>query len=130
MVVKTTSVLGFLMLYAVAALKPLRPRSLRFEVEQAELDRWLDVVQRTAVTDYALASEVAEARNLVKGYGETHARGRERFDTLMRALGEVRGLLGAAQTFAALRKAAQVDESGAALTKAVERLPKLPQAAE
>ena len=33
-VVKTTSLRGFLLLYVVAALKPLRPRSLRYGVEQ------------------------------------------------------------------------------------------------
>jgi indolepyruvate ferredoxin oxidoreductase, beta subunit len=129
-VVKTTSLSGFLLLYLVASLKPLRPRSLRFAAEQAAIEVWLGVVRDTAKTDPALAAEVAEARNLVRGYGDTHERGRERFDALMAALPQVTGLPDAAARFAALRKAAQADESGGELTRAVTALPKLPQAAE
>ena len=79
--VKTSSLRGFLLLYAVAALKPLRPRSLRYVTEQQALQQWLDTVQRTAQRNYDLAVEVAAARNLVKGYGDTHERGRARFET-------------------------------------------------
>lgn len=129
-IVKTTSVCGFLMLYLVAALKPLRRRSLRFAAEHAALDAWLVTVRHVAKTDYALAAEVAEARNLVKGYGDTHERGRERFDTLMRVLPQITGTPGAAAAFAGLRKAAQADDTGAALMQAVQRLATLPQAAE
>ncbi|HEV2954875.1 MAG TPA: indolepyruvate oxidoreductase subunit beta family protein [Xanthobacteraceae bacterium] len=129
-VVKTTSVRGFLLLYLVASLKPLRPRSLRFGTEQAAIDHWLGVVRDTAKTDPALAAEVAEARNIVRGYGDTHERGRERFEALMAALAHVASLPDAAARFAALRKAANADESGAELTRAIDALPKLSQAAE
>jgi indolepyruvate ferredoxin oxidoreductase beta subunit len=129
-IVKTTSLRGFLLLYLVASLKPLRPRSLRFAVEQAALDQWLGVVRDTAKSDPALAAEVAEARNLVRGYGDTHERGRERFDALMAVLPQVSHTPDAAARFAALRKAAQAEESGAELTRAIGALPKLSQAAE
>ena len=129
-VVTTTSVPGFLLLYLVASLKPWRPRSLRFAAEQAAIDQWLAVVRDAATTDVALAAEVAEARNLVRGYGDTHERGRARFDTLMAVLPQVTGLPDAAARFAALRKAAQADESGAELARAIGVLPKLSQAAE
>jgi indolepyruvate ferredoxin oxidoreductase, beta subunit len=129
-VVKTTSLRGFLLLYLVASLKPLRPRSLRFSAEQAAIDQWLGVVRDTAKTDPALAAEIAEARNLVRGYGDTHERGRERFDALMAVLPHVTTLPDAAARFAALRKAAEADESGAELNRAIGALPKLSQAAE
>ena len=129
-VVKTTSVRGFLLLYLVASLKPLRPRSLRFAAEQSAIDQWLGVVRETAKSDVALAAEVAEARNLVRGYGDTHERGRERFAALMSVLPQVTSLPEPAARFAALRKAAQADESGAELTRAIAALPKLSQAAE
>jgi indolepyruvate ferredoxin oxidoreductase, beta subunit len=129
-IVTTTSVHGFLLLYLVAALKPLRPRSLRFAAEQAAIDQWLGVVRDTAKTDGALAAEVAEARNLVRGYGDTHERGRERFDALIRVLPQVSSLPDAAARLAALRKAAQADENGAELDRAIGQLPKLSQAAE
>jgi indolepyruvate ferredoxin oxidoreductase beta subunit len=129
-IVKTTSLPGFLLLYMVATLKPLRPRSLRFATEQPAIDQWLGVVRDTARTDAALAAEVAEARNLVRGYGDTHERGRERFDALMRVLPQVSALPDAAARFAALRKAAQADDTGVALDSSIGQLPKLSQAAE
>jgi len=129
-VVKTTSLRGFLLLYLVAALKPMRPRSLRFAAEQTAIDQWLGVVRDTARTDAALATEVAETRNLVRGYGDTHERGRDRFDALMAVLPQVMTLPDSAARFAALRKAAQADESGAELNRAIAALPKLSQAAE
>src|SRR3712207_3010754 len=61
--VRTSTIFGFLQLYAVATLKPWRPRSLRFAREQAFLERWLDLVRRAAETNYALAVEVAACRN-------------------------------------------------------------------
>jgi indolepyruvate ferredoxin oxidoreductase beta subunit len=129
-IVTTTSVHGFLLLYLVASLKSLRPRSLRFTAEQAAIDQWLAVVRDTAAADAALAAEVAEARNLVRGYGDTHERGRARFETLVGALPQVAGLPDAAARLAGLRKAAQADESGGELARAIGALPKLSQAAE
>ena len=75
-VVKTTSVSGFWLLYLLAKLQPLRRRSLRFAAEEAA-SAWLDLVAATAQADYALALQVARMRTLVKGYGDTHARGRQ-----------------------------------------------------
>ena len=57
---------GFLLLYLVAALKPLRPRSLRAGIEQAAIEQWLAIVRDTAKADRALAAELAQARNLVR----------------------------------------------------------------
>src|SRR4029077_10525919 len=47
-IIKTTSVGGFLLLYALSRLKPLRRRSLRFAAEQAARADWLDLVAGTA----------------------------------------------------------------------------------
>jgi len=129
-VVKTSSVGGFLMLYMVAALKPTRPRSLRFKAEQALLETWLAMIARTAERDYGLAVEVAMIRTLVKGYSDTHERGRKNFETLMAMLPDLIGTPGAAARLAALRKAALADDTGAALSAALKPTRPLPQAAE
>jgi len=118
-VVKTSSLRGFLLLYMVAAFKPLRPRSLRYGVEQAHLEDWLAAVQRIAATNTYLAIEVAAARNLVKGYGDTNERGRARFDTLMALLPVLAQHPDGAAQLASLRKAANADDTGAALGAAI-----------
>jgi len=129
-VLKTSTIRGFLLLYVVASMKPWRRGSLRYKAEQTLLERWLDTVRRTAERSYALAVEVAECRNLVKGYGDTHERGRGRFDTLMQMLPQIAASDDPAGTLATLRKAALADESGAAFSAAIKQMPAPPQAAE
>lgn len=123
MIVNTTSVFGFSMLWIMASMRPMRPRSLRFGREQEAIDAWLDLIVETAAVDYDLACEIAKCARVLKGYGQTHAHGSESFVIL---LGAVPGLLGdpnAAKTLARLSKAAMADEDGAALAAAVASLP-------
>ena len=116
-VVHTSSVRGFLLLYAVAALRPLRPRSLRFAVEQQRIDDWLATIERLAAAQPALALEVARAQRLVKGYGDTHERGWRNFQRLMAALPRLQSQPRAAQRLQALAQAALADDSGEALER-------------
>jgi indolepyruvate ferredoxin oxidoreductase beta subunit len=120
--VKTTSISGFLLLYLLSRLKPLRRRSLRFVTEQAALAAWLDLVAETARVDYALALQVARMRGLVKGYGDTHERGRDKFDKLVALLPRLRTGSNPGATLESLIKAAQADEGGLALDKAIAEL--------
>jgi indolepyruvate ferredoxin oxidoreductase beta subunit len=121
-VIKTTSITGFLMLSAVASLKPLRRRSLRYAAEQAHLDAWLAKVVETAAHNYDLAVEVAECLNLVKGYGDTHARGHANYAAIMEALPLLAIGPNPATSLAELRQAALADDTGAALRDALGRL--------
>jgi indolepyruvate ferredoxin oxidoreductase, beta subunit len=121
-VVKTTSIGGFLLLYALAKLKPLRRRSLRFASEQAALATWLDLVAATARADYPLALQIARMRSLVKGYGDTHERGQAKFDKLAALIPRLRGQGNSAATLEALIKAALADEEGHALDEAIADL--------
>jgi indolepyruvate ferredoxin oxidoreductase beta subunit len=129
-VLKTSSIRGFLQLYFVASLKPTRRRSLRFQNEQAFLGVWLKTILDIAPANYALATEVALTRTLVKGYSDTHERGRERYGTLMQLLPRIMELPDAAATLAALRRAALADDTGAALNAAIKDMRPLAQAAE
>jgi indolepyruvate ferredoxin oxidoreductase beta subunit len=130
MVLKTSTIRGFLMLYLVASLKRTRRGSLRFANEQAFLQNWLRKIETVAATSYALATEIATTRTLVKGYSDTHERGRARYDTLMQMLPRIMEAADPAATLAHLRKAALADDTGAALTAALKDLRPLPQAAE
>ncbi|MEZ5923484.1 MAG: indolepyruvate oxidoreductase subunit beta family protein [Hyphomicrobiaceae bacterium] len=114
-IVETTSIRGFLLLAAVARLKTRRRRSRRYEEEQAFVTGWLGAIRQTAVRDYDLAVALAECRTLVKGYGDTHARGRRSYDRIMGALPKLVGRAGAAERLVALREAALADETGAKL---------------
>jgi indolepyruvate ferredoxin oxidoreductase beta subunit len=115
--VKTSSVRGFLLLYTVASLKSWRPKSLRYPEEQKRIEGWLDRIAEIAPKDYPLAVELAHVIGMVKGYGETHERGRERYEALMAMLPKLMARGDAAKDVAALRKAAAADESGEAFKK-------------
>jgi len=103
----------------VASLKRFRRGSLRFAEEARSIDDWLATIVRLAPGNYVLAAEVAEARTLLKGYGDTRARGQERFARLMGVLPALAGDAAGSATFARLRKAALADEEGAALAHAL-----------
>lgn len=104
LVVNTTSVFGYTVLTTLARLRPIRPRSLRFQHEQQEIDAWLDLVVQTASTDYALAVEIAKLPRLLKGYGETWERGEVKFAALMT---DAKRLLGTPDAARRLAKAAR-----------------------
>jgi indolepyruvate ferredoxin oxidoreductase, beta subunit len=111
-VVQSTSLRGFLQLYSLAALRPWRRRSLRFAEEQEKIDLWLAQVADLARKDYQFACAVAEFPRVLRGYGETLARGRSHFEAMMTA---VPGLVRRADAEVRLKKlceAALADENG------------------
>lgn len=117
---ETTSIHGFLLLYFVASLRRWRRASLRFQHEQESIETWLRTVIETAAHDYALAVEAARLRGLVKGYGDTHARGREKYELIARKLPEMYDNPKAAARLKALIAAANADENGDALRVALQ----------
>ncbi|HET6182026.1 MAG TPA: DUF6537 domain-containing protein [Acetobacteraceae bacterium] len=118
--IETTSATGYLLLRAVAGLRRWRRRTLRYAEEQARIEDWLARIVRSAAQNPPLALEVARCQRLVKGYGDTHARGWANFKTLMAAADRMADEPQAAARLAALREAALADDSGQALAKALE----------
>jgi len=119
-IVQTSSIAGYISLYAVAAMRPLRPRSLRFEIEHRRIGDWLDNIVRLAPPQPALALEVARAQRLVKGYGDTHARGWSNFQRVMAKLPQLGAMPQGAGQLKALCQAALADDSGSALEQLLE----------
>ena len=101
--IRTTSLPGFLLLYTVAGLRRFRRGTLRFRTEIDALEQWLALLVDIASGDYDLAVEAAECRRLVKGYGETHARGLAHYERLVAAIHDHRGKPDAAASIRTLR---------------------------
>lgn len=120
-VVRTSSLRGFLQLYFVASLRSMRRVSLRFEREQTVWQRWLALISEIARDDYALALEVARCQRLVKGYGDTHARGMRSFSAIMQSMPLLRRQKDAAARVRALREAALADDTGGQLDTLLRR---------
>jgi indolepyruvate ferredoxin oxidoreductase beta subunit len=100
----------------------MRPRSLRWIDEQKRVSQWLDRIVEIAPRDYPLAVELAHVLGLVKGYGDTHERGREKYQAILELLPKLVARGEAAKEVASLRKAAAADESGEAFKKAAAAL--------
>lgn len=109
-VIRTSSLQGFLMLYAVASCRSFRRRSLRYERETDAMRDWLSRVMKTAASDYAMACEIVECQRLVKGYGDTHARGMANYTAILDALDHRPNA--SAQWARQLREVALADETG------------------
>ena len=73
--VRSTTIWGFGRLRFLASLRWWRPHTYRFIEEQAEIERWLDSIRSAQALSPDLAREIAELARLVKGYGDTYARG-------------------------------------------------------
>jgi indolepyruvate ferredoxin oxidoreductase beta subunit len=116
--IKTSAWPGYLLVRSLAWLRPLRPMSYRYREEQALIDRWLALVQDAAERDAGLAREIAECARLIKGYGETHRRGKGNLLAIFDALVENPATSDLREQAAAIRKAreaALADPDGQAL---------------
>jgi indolepyruvate ferredoxin oxidoreductase beta subunit len=110
--VETTSVRWFLMLSMLASLRRWRRKTLRYQMEQARIEEWLDLV-RAAGPETAL--ELVKCQRLIKGYGDTFARGLGNYAKIIE---RYRAGLDAAGV-RRLREAALADEEGVALNAAI-----------
>jgi len=119
-IVTTSSLAGFLMLYAVAGMKRWRRSTTRYAAENAAIDAWLGRIAATAATNPELAVEVAQCQRLVKGYSDTHERGVRNFEIVMAALQKAGPALAPA-TLRELRDAALADENGRTLAATLAR---------
>jgi indolepyruvate ferredoxin oxidoreductase, beta subunit len=103
--VRTSGIGGYLLVRALAWLRPWRPRTLRYAEEQALIERWLAAVREAAGRSTPLALEIAACAGLLKGYGETHRRGKASVLAILDALVEKPATGEPVAQAAALRKA-------------------------
>lgn len=120
--IRSSSLIGFAMLYFVGGLRRWRLKTLRHAQEQAHLNAWLAKVRGIVRDDYALAVEVLRCRRLIKGYSDTHARGQSKFDRVLEGLELLSGRNDAADWLRRLRDAALQDEDSKALDGALQTI--------
>ena len=122
MEINSTSVSGYLRFLLLAKLRAVRPYGHRYAQEQAQIDSWLGLIADAAKHSAALALEITECARLIKGYGDTHARGLSNYGRIEQAL--IRPTLAgrmpldrAVDAIASARTAALVDPEGESLTR-------------
>jgi indolepyruvate ferredoxin oxidoreductase beta subunit len=108
---RSTSAWGFLLLRLLAALKPLRPHSLRQAEEDESMAAWGEALRTVLPRSVAYAAVLARLPDVLKGYGDTQRRGRAHYARLwaehvVPALAAPATLADRAEAFAAALKAA------------------------
>src|SRR5450631_2776938 len=127
MEINATSISGYLRFLMLAKLRWLRPHGYRFKQEQAQIESWLALIAEATRHSGALALEVAECARLIKGYGDTHARGLANYRSIEARV--IRPALArqiptgrAADALASARTAALVDPEGESLAKCLAEI--------
>ncbi|MBD2795947.1 indolepyruvate oxidoreductase subunit beta family protein [Xenorhabdus sp. 18] len=120
-VMTTSSIPGYLLLYILAHWRRMRRHTLRFQHETVRIEGWLWRIGAVAKRDPDLALEIAQCQRLIKGYGETHARGLSHFQTLMAIVDHHLHDL-SPDHLRQLREAALADEQGEQLRACQRRL--------
>ena len=127
MEINSTSITGYLRFLMLAKLRWLRPHGIRFKQEQAQIETWLGLIAEAARQSGALAHEVVECARLIKGYGDTHARGLANYRDIEGRV--IRPALAgaippdrAADALASARTAALVDPEGESLAKCLAEI--------
>jgi len=127
MEIKTNSVWGYLCFLALARLRRFRPRSYRYNEEQAAIEAWLALIVAAAAKSDALAFEIAECARLIKGYGDTLKRGAANYAAIERhviqpALAGAIPLSRGVDAVASARVAALADPEGESLAKCLAEI--------
>jgi indolepyruvate ferredoxin oxidoreductase beta subunit len=120
--VRSGTIHWFLMLYVLSAFKPIRRTTLRHQREMAHMEKWLFVATGHIAQNYDVAVETLNARRLVKGYSDTHARGESKFDRVLAAVPLLASRDDGADWMRRLRDAALMDENGIALDGALKTI--------
>ena len=126
---RSDSRIGRFALRAVASLRGRRRASQRYASEQAAIERWLTAIERVATVGWEPAYALALCGRIIKGYGDTHARGHENMgrilDTLASDAAVARFATDGGAAFAAAvdsaRDAALADPDGRALDRDIAR---------
>ena len=131
MAVNSRSISGYLRFAALAKLRPLRRKTFRFRNEQEAIETWLRLIVQASARSAELAIEVAECAGLIKGYGDTHRRGSDNYDQIVKnivlpalapALADAMPMRQAIDGVASARTAALLDPEGEALAKCLAGL--------
>ena len=81
--IETTSLHGFATMRLLAQFRRIRRSSLRFQQEQAAIERWLEAMKAALAASPDYAAALAELPRLLKGYGETQARGLRNYNAII-----------------------------------------------
>ncbi len=112
---------GFIALRLLARMERFRRSTFRFHEQHVVIRDWLEKMQAWQVSDYAAASALATCIELLRGYGDTYARGLSRYQQIM-LVADSADAGGRAAVIRQLHQAALADEQGRVFQEALKEL--------
>ena len=131
---RSDSRFGRVALRIAASLRRWRPASQRYASEQAVIERWLVAIDTVSSVGWAAAYALALCGRLIKGYGDTHARGHANLARILDTLADPSAVVRFASPDAlalaidSARDAALADPDGKALDRDIARHGAAPRA--
>lgn len=101
---KTSSIIGFSLLWLVSKLKVIRRFGYRYVAEQESIKEWLNLIDLSQKISYNFALEVALSARIIKGYSGTYRESLGDFNMLMNNVVKP-GIIGNADLSTTLRDA-------------------------
>jgi indolepyruvate ferredoxin oxidoreductase, beta subunit len=115
---ESSSIHGMLALRAMAAMRRFRRAGSRYAEEMRDIGVWRSAISADLPHDPARALEILLLARLVKGYSDTHARGKGNFLRILQGLASQPGKTAA--DIRAAREAALADPDGKTLDSALQ----------
>ena len=122
MLLRTSTLRGFIMIWILSRFSGWRRQSPRHAREMASIQAWLEAIERLGKDNLPLGRAVARTARLVKGYSDTHERSTGLYDRLGGIANSLMGREDGGAILDYLIGAALADADGKALEKAIGEL--------
>ncbi len=119
-IIRPKTISGFMLLRSIAGMRFMRQASRRYHMENKRIMAWLELIRKYKDGNLELAMEIALCPRIIKGYGETHARGINRFSRIMSFINIDENDPELSKKTAELRDAALADAKGTAFNTSLE----------
>ena len=121
-IIRPKTILGYLLLRSVAKLRFIRRKTFRYYTENKRIMAWLGLIEKYATVNPPLALEIAKCPRLIKGYGDTHMRGINRFSGIMAFIETAKSESDIAGKVVELRDAAMLGSEGVEFNNLIENI--------
>lgn len=119
---RTSTLRGFLSVWILSRMSGWRRQSLRHARETEQINEWAARIEQLGRDNPSLGCAVAKAARLIKGYGDSHARGSALYQRILGIAGGLAGRPDAGAIIDYLIDAALADANGTEFEKAVTEL--------
>ena len=84
--INVLSISGYILMRILSSIRKIRPYSYRYIQESKEIDLWLEAMKYSLEKSTKFADQLSNLPHLLKGYGDTWIRGKEKYSKVFNTL--------------------------------------------